>query len=393
MEAHYHAWLRSGRIFSIVARPFADRTTAHRWATKQRPNKADRLVLDPPDRYRLFWGIIGANEKNISSDSHVSREGLRGGVSRRPVQRTLAYYRCTEDQARGDPKEGIYEFGKDWKITLRVRGYAHSLSWDAGDRMKLQHDRANILCTTASYLDTEWVVPDDRYEEVLDRYMRIPEEVKKFGDFAVIVHQWPKFLAAYSAAKKAGLGFDYDLVDYSGRPPHLTTKHFIFCKSNEYMHEREFRLAFFFSAEGGMSADFGDRRFERHRQLGPNAGYQRHVHDYDRTRPGQGDAGSLVVEGRPIGPSGAGCPGCRRSRSCAARSCAQAFRTANLPCQLRYPRCPEFSHTAPGPAGGSRHGWSRTTPQRSQPSRAPSPSTCKRRAGERSVAYGAVPQP
>ena len=28
-EAHYHAWLRSGRIFSIVARPFADRTTAH----------------------------------------------------------------------------------------------------------------------------------------------------------------------------------------------------------------------------------------------------------------------------------------------------------------------------------------------------------------------------
>ena len=45
MEAHYHAWLRAGRIFSIVARPFADRTTAHRWATKQRPNKADRLVL------------------------------------------------------------------------------------------------------------------------------------------------------------------------------------------------------------------------------------------------------------------------------------------------------------------------------------------------------------
>ena len=185
-------------------------------------------------------------------------EAFLGGQIR---AETLAYYRCTEDQARGDPKEGIYEFGKDWKITLRVRGYAHSLSWDAGDRMKLQHDRANILCTTASYIDTEWAVPHDRYEEVLDRYMRIREEVKKFGDFAVIVHQWPKFLdRAYSAAEKAGLGFDYDLVDYSGRPPHLTTKHFIFCKSNEYMHEREFRLAFFSpqKVECPLTLEIGD---------------------------------------------------------------------------------------------------------------------------------------
>ena len=54
MESHFHAWLRSGRVFTMVARPFADRTTAHRWATKQRPDKADRLVLGctecPPTR-------------------------------------------------------------------------------------------------------------------------------------------------------------------------------------------------------------------------------------------------------------------------------------------------------------------------------------------------------
>ena len=40
MAPHYHAWLRSGRIFTMVARPFADRTTAHRWATKERTDKA-----------------------------------------------------------------------------------------------------------------------------------------------------------------------------------------------------------------------------------------------------------------------------------------------------------------------------------------------------------------
>ena len=45
MELHFHAWLRSGRVFTMSTRPFAERTTAHRWATKQRPDKADRLVL------------------------------------------------------------------------------------------------------------------------------------------------------------------------------------------------------------------------------------------------------------------------------------------------------------------------------------------------------------
>ena len=45
MEPHFHAWLRSGRVYTMIARPFADRTTAHRWAKKQRPDKGDRLVL------------------------------------------------------------------------------------------------------------------------------------------------------------------------------------------------------------------------------------------------------------------------------------------------------------------------------------------------------------
>ena len=44
MEPHFHAWLRFGRIFTMDARLFADRTTTHRWTAKQRPNKADRLV-------------------------------------------------------------------------------------------------------------------------------------------------------------------------------------------------------------------------------------------------------------------------------------------------------------------------------------------------------------
>ena len=41
---HFHAWLRWGRAFKMNPREFADRTTAHRWAVRQRPNAADRFV-------------------------------------------------------------------------------------------------------------------------------------------------------------------------------------------------------------------------------------------------------------------------------------------------------------------------------------------------------------
>ena len=45
MEPHFHAWLRSGRVFTMVGRRYAVPSTAHRYAEKLRPDKADRLVL------------------------------------------------------------------------------------------------------------------------------------------------------------------------------------------------------------------------------------------------------------------------------------------------------------------------------------------------------------
>ena len=42
---HYHAWLRSGRVFTMSSRRFEIQSTAHRWASGQRPEKGDRLVL------------------------------------------------------------------------------------------------------------------------------------------------------------------------------------------------------------------------------------------------------------------------------------------------------------------------------------------------------------
>ena len=32
---HYHAWLRSGRVFTMAPRRFNDRTVAHKWAVRK----------------------------------------------------------------------------------------------------------------------------------------------------------------------------------------------------------------------------------------------------------------------------------------------------------------------------------------------------------------------
>ena len=37
---HYHAWLRSGRVFTMSSRRFEIQSTAHRWASGQRPKRA-----------------------------------------------------------------------------------------------------------------------------------------------------------------------------------------------------------------------------------------------------------------------------------------------------------------------------------------------------------------
>ena len=85
MELHFHAWVRSGRIFAMVTRPFADRTTAHRWATRQRPVKADRVVLGctecpptrPSKRRPPRWATVArAIARQLGADPAAVRAAL-----------------------------------------------------------------------------------------------------------------------------------------------------------------------------------------------------------------------------------------------------------------------------------------------------------------------------
>ena len=91
MEAHYHAWLRSGRVFTMVARPYAVASTAHRYAEKLRPDKADRLVLActecPPSRRSkrrpVRWATVaGEVAAATGTDPVLIREALRAALER-----------------------------------------------------------------------------------------------------------------------------------------------------------------------------------------------------------------------------------------------------------------------------------------------------------------------
>ena len=58
--------LRSGRVYTMVARPYAVASTAHRYAEKLRPDKGDRLVLAceacpttrPSKRRPMRWATV-----------------------------------------------------------------------------------------------------------------------------------------------------------------------------------------------------------------------------------------------------------------------------------------------------------------------------------------------
>ena len=82
---HYHAWLRSGRIFTMTSREFNNRTVAHKWAATKRKNPRDRLILScetcPPamrsKRRPPRWGaIIRAAAARLGIDPGTLRAAL-----------------------------------------------------------------------------------------------------------------------------------------------------------------------------------------------------------------------------------------------------------------------------------------------------------------------------
>ena len=202
----------------------------------------------------------------VFGEKSHAEEFLRGQVR----AGTLRSYRELEDESRSDPMEGVFDSSQfdGLKITLRAsNGYTHTLSHETGERMKMAigwAERFNVLCTTESYVDTEWVVPAERYDEVIARYVHIPEAVMRFGDFAVCIHQPHEFEERVKAAAgRLGVSMDCGSVTYGRHPmPNLGMRDvaLIFRKREQYKYEREFRFAFEspHKVEGPLVLDVGD---------------------------------------------------------------------------------------------------------------------------------------
>jgi len=87
---HYHAWLRSGRVFTMAAKPFNDRTVAHKWAVRKRPDKADRLILAcsscpesrPSRRRPPRWSVVARTvAAAVGAPTAQVREALATALS------------------------------------------------------------------------------------------------------------------------------------------------------------------------------------------------------------------------------------------------------------------------------------------------------------------------
>ena len=83
---HYHAWLRSGRVFSMVGRPFATRQYASKWSKGQRAEPGDRMVLacsacptsKRSRRPAPRWASIAAELRVDPADLRAAWEADRG---------------------------------------------------------------------------------------------------------------------------------------------------------------------------------------------------------------------------------------------------------------------------------------------------------------------------
>ena len=90
MEAHYHVWTRSGRIFRIHDHPYASRSHAAKVAAKLRSDPQDRMVracteCPPPVRSKRKpprWSrVAAAVAEAVGADLATVRSALEDAIA------------------------------------------------------------------------------------------------------------------------------------------------------------------------------------------------------------------------------------------------------------------------------------------------------------------------
>ena len=188
----------------------------------------------------------------------------------------LSWFKKLEDRdGRGDTDEGA--------IVLQLEGLSMTLEardLDTGevvDRHTMQgfaappvlvpewFDHINVLCMFAAHKGDFQHEPSEGYLDHLREHLKMPEKYVRLGEHAVVITNVTEFLKRVEkAAHRAGYGILWGLVKYYdpqvGTPPIRSDIETIFCKSEEYAYQREFRFAIDTgTTEGGaISLDIGD---------------------------------------------------------------------------------------------------------------------------------------
>lgn len=95
-EEHFHVWIRTGHAFIMRRKRYADRTTAHRAAVRERANPKFRFVLSCDDcvtsarskRKPRSWGRVAREvAADLGAPAARVREALRAALEREDARR------------------------------------------------------------------------------------------------------------------------------------------------------------------------------------------------------------------------------------------------------------------------------------------------------------------
>lgn len=168
----------------------------------------------------------------------------------------LGYFKkLGSDSVRADAYEGVSLLRGDINLAATIDGLRteritvpeHELAGPAEVRMDWT-EHVNLLCMHAAHSGDYINIPDSSVDRFMREQIEIPEECLGFGEYAVVIKSFPKFVKRVRDAvtKTDNYRVVDRLVKYSDElsfePTEVDT---IFRKRQRYKSEREYRFAIF----------------------------------------------------------------------------------------------------------------------------------------------------
>ena len=179
----------------------------------------------------------------------------------------LSYFRRLEEHEhanRSDRREGVINWLQSDQCQLVIDG--RDITTDLAGPVEPHldwHDNLNVFCVYAAHSGDFKKLTSDNIDG-FKKFLKIPDDCLKFGQYAVVVTDASEFLnRVKTAIKTDGYRLRSGLVKYYN--PETFHGHFdgtdaIFWKRDEYQHQREYRFAIdtFVMGTDPVTLDIGD---------------------------------------------------------------------------------------------------------------------------------------